>query len=84
MQLDEQEIQGLTADELIKEVTHELRQKSAVATAWIEVLAHDDSSYGFTNDEQKKALQRLHKEIRTINLIYEMMDIWLQGQQENE
>ena len=84
MSINEQEVQALTAEELIKEVVHELRQKSAVATTWIEVLVHeDDDSYGFTSNEQKKALKYLQKEIKTINLIYEMMDIWLQGQQAN-
>ncbi|MCB9420677.1 MAG: hypothetical protein H6667_12790 [Ardenticatenaceae bacterium] len=78
--LDEKTIQSWTAEELIKEVWHELTQKSSLALTWAEVLAIEDNGYGFSSDEQKDALLKLKKEIEIIRFVTDWMLIWHQGQ----
>ncbi len=81
--MDEEEIQSWTTQELIREIYHQLNQKSAVALSFMFILT-DDSNYGFVNEQQKEFLGRLQKEIEDIRRIVELMRVWYAGKEDNE
>lgn len=77
-QLNAENIQALTCEQLVQSVRHELTQKAAIAAGFLEVLLYH-GNYGFVNERQEELLHRLEKEIRDIQVLNDMLDIWLSG-----
>ena len=76
--LDKEIIQSWTAEELIKEVYHELNQKTALTLSAATLLA-DENSYGFISDEQKKLVLMLKDELEIVRAVTEWLGIWKDG-----
>lgn len=81
MKSHEETIQSWTAEELIKEVWHELNQKSSIALGFSTILA-DEENYGFTNEKQKEVILHLQETTQEVRDITMWMFTWFHGQKE--
>ena len=79
--VEKQDIQSLTCAQLVQGVYHQLNQRSAIASGYVDVLLHQ-GNYGFVNDTQKDLLVRLERELQEIRILTEMIGIWLSEREE--
>jgi hypothetical protein len=73
--MDMQDVKSWTCQQLVREVSHELNQHTAIAISCIEYLC-DDEVYRILDREQKEVLIRLQKEVKKIRDLNDELRIW--------
>jgi len=74
--MDDENIEQLTATELIRHVYHYLNQHSHIALGFAELLA-EEQYYGFTSEKQKEIILLSKREIERIHKLNDEIDKWL-------
>jgi hypothetical protein len=74
--MNKQLIHSWTEEDLIGNVHHRLRQKTAAAKGYVELLTNEEY-YGYTTEEQKQVLYRLRSEIDAICVVTQWMAEWI-------
>ncbi len=80
--MDNQEIQRMTSDELLKVIFHALNQKSAAALT-LAIMLTDENRDPLPNDKQKELLLMLKAEIEAIRRINDMIHEWFSARRPN-
>ncbi|MCP4418250.1 MAG: hypothetical protein GY805_16635 [Chloroflexi bacterium] len=76
--LENQIIQDWSHEDLIREVWHELNQKSSIALSISKLLA-DEEIFGFTSDKQKEIILLLLKQTKQIREVTDWISIWFKA-----